>query len=127
MKIFVVDKFLPGQTRDNHAINRVQGPNRFWQEFPVLQFCRQKFWLSLLQQVDDGDEEEKGGDGNEDDVDDDGAGQGEEEDEAREYEEHAKQVNESKPPIFCRGLTQRLEISTKSASNTYGHCICHLR
>ena len=75
-----------------------------------MQFRRQKLWPFLLQQVDNGDEEEQSGDGNEDNVDDDGAGQGEEEDQAREEEEHAKEVNQSKPPIFCRDVTQRLEI-----------------
>ena len=89
-KTFCFDKILPGQTRDDDTVDRVQGPNRFWQEFPVLQFRRQKLWPFLLQQVDDGDEEEKGGDGNEDNVDDDGAGQGEEEDKTRENQEHAK-------------------------------------
>ena len=110
MKIFVVDKFLPGQTRDNHAINRVQGPNRFWQEFPVLQFCRQKLWPFLLQQVDDGDEKEESSNGDEDNVDDDRSGQREKKYEAREDEEHANKVNKCKPPVFCRGITQRLDI-----------------
>ena len=83
-KFFLVDKIPPGQTRDDHAIHRVQRPNRFRQEFPVLQFCWQELWLSLLQQVDDGDEDEEGGDGDEDEVDDDGTGEGEEKDEAGE-------------------------------------------
>ena len=83
-------KIPPGETGDNEAVDRFQGANQFRQEFPSLQFCRQKLWLSPLQQVDDGDEEEKSGDGDEDDIDDDGSGQGEKEDEAREDEEHAE-------------------------------------
>ena len=75
-----------------------------------MQFGWQKLWLSPLKQVDDGDEEEESGDGDEDDVDDDGSGQREKEDEAREDEEHAKKVNKSKPPIFCRCISQRLEM-----------------
>ena len=103
-------KIPPGETGDDEAVDRFQGANQFRQEFPSLQFCRQKLWLSPLQQVDEGDKEEKSGDGDEDDVDDDGSGQGEKEDEAREDEEHAEKINKSKPPVFCRCITQRLEI-----------------
>ena len=107
---FCQTKILPGETGDDEAVDRFQGANQFRQEFPSLQFCRQKLWLSPLQQVDEGDKEEKSGDGDEDDVDDDGSGQGEKEDEAREDEEHAEKINKSKPPVFCRRITQRLEI-----------------
>ena len=30
--------------------------------------------------------------------------------EAREDKEHANEVNKCKPPVFCRGITQRLDI-----------------
>ena len=83
-------KYPPGQTRDNEAVDGFQGSNRFRQEFPILQFCRQKLWVFPLQQVDHGDEEEESSDGDEDDVDDNVSGQREKEDESREDEEHAK-------------------------------------
>ena len=114
----------PLETGHDQSVERLQRPNRFWQEFPALQFSRQQLGFTALEHVDDGDEEEEGGDGDEDDVDGDGAGQREEEDDAGEDEEHSEKINESKPTVFRRCVIKHLKMCQSHVISKQGQYLC---